>query len=121
MVNNRFSFIGRIATAKDKDIKDYCKKNGDTLIMNLPLAVRRDKTTTDFFNITVFNNLAQTIGKYCAKNGQIAISGHITVTKGDKVTYYNFVADEINIIDFKTEDKPEPKPNGDANDVNFEF
>lgn len=107
MVQNNFNFIGRIAIKKGDDFKSVTKMSGDTMIMNLPLAIDVKKDESFFVTVTVFNDLARTIGKYAALGGRVAIAGHVSVTKGEKGYFTNFIADSINIIDFAEKPKEE--------------
>lgn len=90
------------------------------------IAVNRRKTKdeeqqTDFFNVTAWRGLAETVAKYCKKGNKVAVAGQIQIRQyedreGVKRTAVDVVAEEVEFLsqkpnnEAKTAEEPKKKP-----------
>lgn len=68
---NNVILIGRVVY----NVKELKYTNNNTAIMELSIAVNKNKDKASFFDISVFGKLAETIKPYIAKGKQIAVQG----------------------------------------------
>ena len=96
---NRTIIYGRLT--KDVEIKTA----GKTVVANVDIAVPRNKEVTDFFQVVVFGNSAEYLGKYARKGTPIIVEGRLQTRKwetkeGAKRTAIEIVADNLTITKF---------------------
>lgn len=79
-------------------------------VATFSLAVKRPftKDTTDFFNVTVWDKLAETMSKYVKKGDQVCIRGYLQNrswedNNGNKRTATEIVAQECDFVASKTD------------------
>jgi single-strand DNA-binding protein len=68
---NNVILIGRVV----HNVKELKYTTNHTAIMELSIAVNKNKDKASFFDISVFGKLAETIKPYIAKGKQIAVQG----------------------------------------------
>lgn len=99
-MHNKVSLIGRLT--KDIELKEL---DNDKIVGNLTLAVNRNYKNadgvyeTDFFDVSLWNNLAKRTAKYTKKGDLIGVTGSLqkdTYEKenGEKVSRVYVVADK---------------------------
>lgn len=83
-------------------------------VCKMSIAVNRPHSKdqeTDFFNVTAWRGLADTCGKFLSKGKKILVVGTLqnrTYEKdGEKKTYTDIVADEIDFLSPKSETRTE--------------
>lgn len=79
------------------------------------IAVNRRKTKdeepqTDFFNVTAWRGLAETISRFCRKGNKIAVTGQIQIrtyedSEGAKRTSVDIIADDVEFLSPKSNDE----------------
>lgn len=93
---NYFMLVGRICT--DIEIKEV--KDGKR-VCNILLAVNREfknmdgSISTDFFNISLWEALAEVAKDYFKKGAMIGIKGRIYPKKEESKSGYNIMANEL--------------------------
>ena len=102
---NRVCIIGNLC----KDTETSSSTSGTTYLHN-SIAVRRDKDTTDFFEISAFGKMAEFIEKYFHKGSKIAIDGHLqqssyTDKNGNKRQSVSIIVDKADFCEGKNENK----------------
>lgn len=110
---NKIILIGNLAA--DPEVKTT--KSG-TLMAVFPLATNRHwndstgnkQSEVDYHRVTCFGNLAKISSEHLAKGAGIALDGRLTNhvfdnAKGEKVYITEVVADNINILSWKKENK----------------
>ena len=105
----RFEIAGRIC--RDLEVKMIAGSGAS--VLDVRVAVRRDRgeegkePPTDFFSVTVYGTMAETIGKYFRKGSSIFLAGSIRTNTyekdGQKRTATVFVADSFKFVDSKAE------------------
>lgn len=111
---NSVQLIGRLAA--DPEIR---YQESGKVIANIRIAVRRNKDTTDWVNVTAFDKVAEMLVNYVTKGREVGITGRLQVdTWTDKESGANrsamkVIASQITLIGNKN-DKP---AEGDAGDV----
>lgn len=74
-------------------------------ILNINLAVSRDKEHTDFVKIVAFGKTAETLHNYCKKGDKILVEGSISTSQyekeGLKLTDYSIMANRIEFLEMK--------------------
>lgn len=105
---NKIILQGRLT----KENKLEQSKDGKTKILRNAIAVKRDKTTTDFFNVTFLGKLAELVDKYTTKGNRILVEGELhnqsyTDKDGNVKTFTSVLVNNIDLIDFKDNNKPE--------------
>ena len=112
---NKVILAGRLATAPE--VK---QTQSGKAVCNFRLAVTRrfsqgEHPEADFFNIQVWGNTAEFIGKYFAKGGAICITGRIqnrnyTDKEGANRSVTEIVADEANFVESRDYKDPVSHP-----------
>ena len=97
-MNNILILIGRIT--RNIELKDL---SNDKCMTNINLAVNNSKDDTSFIDVKLFNNLAQTVSKYCKKGDLIGIQGIVKNNNWEdnkgKVHYdYSFIANKVTFL-----------------------
>ncbi|MBE6537952.1 MAG: single-stranded DNA-binding protein [Ruminococcaceae bacterium] len=106
----RFEIAGRIC--RDLEVKMIAGIGSS--VLEVRVAVRRDRgeqgkePPTDFFTVTVYGTMAETIGKYFRKGSSIFLAGAIRTNTfetrdSQKRTATVFVADSFKFVDSKAE------------------
>ena len=101
---NQVIISGRLTKTPDVRMTESRKK-----VVSGTVAVARNKDTTDFIDFVAWESLAERLEKYTDKGCRVIITGELqtrTYEKGDKkVKVVELFARNIEIIDFKTEEK----------------
>ena len=109
---NVVTLVGRLT--RDPELKE-----GTTSVARFSVAIDRGKDRdgndrgTDFPNVVVFGNQAESCAKYLEKGRQVAIQGRIqtgsyTKQDGTKVYTTDVVADRVEFLGGKQEGDPHP-------------
>ena len=107
---NSVHLIGRLT----RDIEKITTQGG-TVIGNFTLAVNRNKEETDFIRCVAFNKTVEVLEQYTSKGSQIGVEGSIRVEnfedkEGNKRTAVKVNAYRIELLDSKSESKPQGQP-----------
>ena len=125
---NKIFLIGRIAN----DV-NLSETNSGVAVCRFSIAVNRRRASeeaeqqTDFFNVTAWRGLADTIARYCKKGNKVAVAGQIQIRQyedreGAKRTAVDVVAEEVEFLSPKSNDEartaeePKKKPKLEAFD-----
>lgn len=105
---NNVILVGRLT--KDADIRT----GNDKTIAKFSIAVNRmKKDEADFLNCVAFGKTAEIVEKYTHKGSRIAIRGRIQTGSyekdGRKVYTTDIIAEEIQLLDPKSEEPPVTK------------
>ena len=110
---NQTVLVGRIV--RDPEIKET--ENGAKL-SNLTLAVPRSYKNeegvyeTDFIDVTLWNNIAQSTSEYCKKGDLVGVKGRIQTDSyekdGEKKLLMKVIADRVTFLSSKSKSEPEP-------------
>lgn len=132
---NKVFMIGNMT--KDPELSET---NSGVAVCRFSIAVNRRRTSaeaeqqTDFFNVTAWRGLAETVSRYCKKGNKIAVTGQIQIrayegNDGAKRTSVDVVAEEVEFLSPKSNDeartqgtpkkKPALEPFDDDSDVPF--
>ena len=134
---NKVFLIGNLT--RDPELSET---NSGTAVCRFSVAVNRRRASgeepqTDFFNVTVWRGLAESVARYCKKGNKIAVSGAIQIRQyedrdGQKRTGVDVIADEVEFLTPKGGDgetgapasaqkrKPAPEPfDDDFPDIPF--
>lgn len=119
---NKVFLIGNLT--RDPELSET---NSGTAVCRFSVAVNRRRTgdgeqQTDFFNVTAWRGLAETVARYCKKGNKVAVSGAILIRQyedrdGQKRTSVDVIADEVEFLTPKSGDGenrapvPAPKKN----------
>lgn len=85
---NEVTFIGNLT--KKPELRTINTKNGDqAFVTTLTIAVDRRKSGipmdgTDFFDITIWNKMAENCVKYLDKGSRVHIKGYVMITSSEK-------------------------------------
>lgn len=119
---NKVVLIGNIC--KDPELSET---NSGVAVCRFSIAVNRRRASadaeqqTDFFNVTAWRGLADTISRFCKKGNKIAVTGQIQIRtyedrEGAKRTSVDVVAEEVEFLSPKSNDEartaeePKKKP-----------
>lgn len=94
---------------------DYSETSSGVAVCRFSIAVNRRYTTangereTDFFNVTAWRGLAETVAKYCKKGQKVAVIGTIQIRQyeandGSTRTSVEVVADEVEFLSSRSGD-----------------
>ena len=132
---NKVILIGNIT--RDPELSET---NSGIAVCRFGLAVSRRRASadaepqTDFFNVTAWRGLADTISRFCKKGNKIAVTGQIQIRtyedrEGAKRTSVDVVAEEVEFLSTKSNDeartaeepkkKPALEPFDDDSDILF--
>ena len=131
---NKVFLIGNLT--RDPELSET---NSGIAVCRFSMAVNRRRTgdgeqQTDFFNVTAWRGLAETVARYCKKGNKVAVSGAIQIRQyedsdGQKRTGVDVIADEVEFLTPKSGDggnsAPAPKkrpalePFDDDDDIPF--
>lgn len=105
---NNVILIGRVV----HNVKELKYTTNHTAIMELSIAINKNKDKASFFDISVFGKLAETIKPYIAKGKQIAVQGALdqqTWEKdGKKHSKVVIIANSIQLLGSKQDSNAEP-------------
>lgn len=107
----RIILIGNIT--RDPELSET---NSGVAVCRFSIAVNRRRASddaeqqTDFFNVTVWRGLAETVARYCKKGNKVAVSGQIQIRtyedrEGAKRTSVDVVAEEVEFLSPKSNDE----------------
>lgn len=119
---NKVFMIGNMT--KDPELSET---NSGVAVCRFSIAVNRRRASddaeqqTNFFNVTVWRGLAETVARYCKKGNKVAVSGQIQIRQyedreGVKRTSVDVVAEEVEFLSPKSNDEartaeePKKKP-----------
>ena len=132
---NKVFLIGNIT--RDPELSET---NSGVAVCRFSIAVNRRRTSadaeqqTDFFNVTAWRGLAETVARCCKKGNKIAVTGQIQIrayegNDGVKRTSVDVVAEEVEFLSTKSNDeartaeeqkkKPALEPFDDDSDIPF--
>ncbi len=108
---NKVFLIGNLT--RDPEVAETA--NGAS-ICRFDIAVNRNYTSddgerqTDFFHVTAWRGLAESVAKYCVKGSKIAVSGSVQIrnyedNKGNKRTAVDIIAQEVEFLSPKQSDE----------------
>lgn len=94
---------------------DYSETSSGVAVCRFSIAVNRRYATangereTDFFNVTAWRGLAETVAKYCKKGQKVAVIGTIQIRQyeandGSTRTSVEVVADEVEFLSSRSGD-----------------
>ena len=112
---NKVILIGRLT----KDVELRYTQTNNTAVASFTLAVNRrvardgEERKADFFNIVVWNKLAETASKHLNKGMQVGIVGNIQnrfweTEDGTKKYITEIIAEEVEFLDSKRREGPDP-------------
>lgn len=121
---NKMILTGRICNDIEMRYTNYNKE-----VVNINLAVKRDRENTDFISVTAFGGTAKLVSDYCKKGDRILIDGKLCVNnyidkEGNKKTAYSVLAHSIEFLEnkAKTQEEKRTAPNGtEHQDVYSDF
>lgn len=107
---NKIFLIGNLT--KDPELSET---SSGVAVCRFAIAVNRRYTTangereTDFFNVTAWRGLAETVAKYCKKGQKVAVIGTIQIRQyeandGTKKTAIDVIADEVEFLSTRSGD-----------------
>ena len=119
---NKVFLIGNLT----QDV-NLSETNSGIAVCRFSIAVNRRRTSadaeqqTDFFNVTAWRGLAETIARYCHKGNKVAVTGSIQIrnyedNNGQKRTSVDVVAEEIEFLfqkpnnEARAAEEPKKKP-----------
>ena len=110
---NQTVLVGRIT--RDPEV---IETEGGSKVSNLTLAVPRSfknaegAYATDFIDVTVWNNIAQSTSEYCKKGDLVGVKGRIQTDSyekdGEKKLLMKVIADRVTFLSSKSKSEPEP-------------
>lgn len=114
---NKVFLIGNLT--RDPELSET---NSGVPVCRFAIAVNRRFSSqdaerqTDFFNVTAWRNLAETVAKYTKKGNKVAVTGSIQIRNyednaGQKRTFVDIVADDVEFLT--------PKGSGTSDDGDF--
>lgn len=97
---------------------NYCRFS---IAVNRRRASDDAEQQTDFFNVTAWRGLAETVARYCKKGNKVAVSGQIQIRQyedreGAKRTSVDIIAEEVEFLspksndEVRTQETPKKKP-----------
>ena len=119
---NKFFAIGNLT--RDPELSETAS---NIPVCRFSIAVNRRRASaeaeqqTDFFNVTAWRGLAETIARYCHKGNKIAVAGSIQIrnyedNNGQKRTSVDVVAEDVEFLSQKQNnearaaEEPKKKP-----------
>lgn len=119
---NKVFLIGNLT--RDPELSET---NSGVAVCRFSIAVNRRRASedaeqqTDFFNVTAWRGLAETVARFCKKGNKIAVTGQIQIRQyedreGAKRTAVDVVAEEVEFLSPKSNDEartaeePKKKP-----------
>lgn len=101
---NKIFLIGNLT--RDPELSET---NSGVSVCRFSIAVNRrfssqdPERQTDFFNVTAWRALAETVAKYCKKGNKVAVTGSVQIRNyednaGQKRTFVDVVADDVEFL-----------------------
>ena len=110
---NQAVLVGRLT--RDLEVRET--ENGK-MVSNITLAVPRSfknaegEYETDFIEVTLWNNIAQSTSEYCKKGDLVGVKGRIQTDSyekdGEKKLLMKVIADRVTFLSSKSKSEPEP-------------
>ena len=110
---NQAVLVGRLT----RDLEVHETENGK-LVSNITLAIPRPYKNeegvydTDFIDVTLWNNIAQSTSEYCKKGDLVGVKGRIQTDSyekdGEKKLLMKVIADRVTFLSSKSKSEPEP-------------
>lgn len=99
---NKIEITGRLT--QDVKLTNGCAQTS--------IAVKRPTKNdeADFFNIVAFKQNAEFLSAYAHKGDLVAITGALRTRKGEHTTFYDIVADSVEILSHKETEQEQEKP-----------
>ena len=106
---NKVFLIGNLT--RDPELTETA---GGVSVCHFSIAVNRSYTSsdgerqTDFFNVTAWRGLADTISRFCKKGSKVAVSGSIQLrnyedNNGQKRTAVDIIAQDVEFLSSKSQ------------------
>ncbi len=128
---NRIFLIGNLT--RDPELSET---NSGIAVCRFSIAVQRrfssgdGERETDFFNVTAWRGLAESVAKFCKKGNKVAVAGSVQIrtyetNDGVKRTAVDVVAEEVEFLspkpdnEAKTQRKPTLEAFDDDSDIPF--
>lgn len=103
-MTNSVILTGRLTT--DVELKN----TGKTVVVNISLAVNKDKEHTDFIPVTLWGEVAKNVEKYVKKGMRLTVTGELATNSyeknGVKVTKLFVNAKSVDFIDTVAKEEP---------------
>ncbi len=104
---NKVFLIGNLT--RDPELTETA---GGVSVCHFAIAVNRNYTSsdgerqTDFFNVTAWRGLADTVSRFCKKGNKVAVSGNIQIrnyedNSGNKRTAVDIIAQDVEFLNTK--------------------
>jgi single-strand DNA-binding protein len=111
---NSVNLIGNLT--RDPELKDT---KSETSVCSIRLAVNARGENVDYFDVTAFGKLAETIAEHLAKGRQIGVSGRLSSSEweaedGSKRSRVEVIAQDVRFLGSK------PNGNGEAAEAQAE-
>lgn len=98
---NSIQIIGNL-TKDPEGFETKSEKNGARLTVAVNNKFQEEHT--DYFNVTVWGNLAEVCVKHLSKGKKVAVVGRMESRTADNKTYWGITANEIEFLTPKTEE-----------------
>ena len=106
---NKVFLIGNLT--RDPELTETA---GGVSVCHFSIAVNRSYTSsdgerqTDFFNVTAWRGLADTVSRFCKKGSKVAVSGSIQLrnyedNSGQKRTAVDIIAQDVEFLNTKSQ------------------
>ena len=115
---NKIFLIGNLT--RDPELSET---QSGIAVCRFAIAVNRRRTSegepqTDFFNVTAWRGLAESVARYCKKGNKVAVTGSVQIrtyegNDGVKRTSVDVVAEDVEFLTPKAQDgaeEPKKKP-----------
>ena len=108
---NKVFLIGNLT--RDPELTET---SGGVSVCHFSIAVNRNYTSgdgerqTDFFNVTAWRGLADTVSRFCKKGSKVAVSGSIQLrnyedNSGQKRTAVDIIAQDVEFLSSKNQNQ----------------
>lgn len=108
---NKVFLIGNLT--RDPELTETA---GGVSVCRFAIAVNRSYTSsdgerqTDFFNVTAWRGLADTVSRYCKKGSKVAVSGSVQIRNyednaGNKRTAVDVIAQDVEFLSQKNQNQ----------------
>ena len=115
---NKVTLIGKVTRDPERT-----ETASGVSVCHFSIAVNRSYTNgdgerqTDFFNITAWRGLAESVARYVHKGDKVAVSGSIETdnyedAKGNKRTSFDIVASDVEFLVLKNNMRPDMDSDG---------
>ena len=108
---NKVFLIGNLT--RDPELSET---SGGVSVCHFAIAVNRTYSSsdgerlTDFFNVTAWRGLADTVARYCKKGSKVAVSGSIQIrnyedNQGNKRTAVDIIAQDVEFLSQRSQNQ----------------